>query len=160
MGMDVFGKDPSSEKGKYFRSNVWYWRPLWEYCSSVAPKLTNKVKYAGSNDGDGLDAANSVALANVLYLKISSGHTRDFEVKWQKAIDDAPLVKCDFCQQGLRKWEAGSINNDTDQDVYKTCNSCNGTGLVKDMISWYPFSADLVKEFADFLIDSGGFEIW
>ena len=28
MGMDVFGKNPTSEVGKYFRRNVWHWRRL------------------------------------------------------------------------------------------------------------------------------------
>jgi hypothetical protein len=39
MGMDVYGKDAVSEKGEYFRNNVWYWRPLWNYCIEVAPDL-------------------------------------------------------------------------------------------------------------------------
>jgi hypothetical protein len=28
MGMDVYGKEPKSDKGEYFRNNVWWWRPL------------------------------------------------------------------------------------------------------------------------------------
>ena len=32
MGMDVFGKNPTDEKGAYFRNNVWFWHPLWDYC--------------------------------------------------------------------------------------------------------------------------------
>lgn len=26
MGMDVYGKEPTSETGKYFRNNVWWWQ--------------------------------------------------------------------------------------------------------------------------------------
>ena len=28
MGMDVYGRDPDSPAGKYFRANVWSWRPI------------------------------------------------------------------------------------------------------------------------------------
>ena len=28
MGMDVVGRNPSTEAGKYFRANVWSWRPI------------------------------------------------------------------------------------------------------------------------------------
>jgi hypothetical protein len=28
MGMDVYGRNPTSEAGKYFRANVWSWRPI------------------------------------------------------------------------------------------------------------------------------------
>ena len=28
MGMDVWGKNPSGPEGKYFRANIWSWRPI------------------------------------------------------------------------------------------------------------------------------------
>ena len=28
MGMDVYGRNPDSQAGKYFRANVWSWRPI------------------------------------------------------------------------------------------------------------------------------------
>jgi hypothetical protein len=28
MGMDVFGRNPDSKAGEYFRANVWSWRPI------------------------------------------------------------------------------------------------------------------------------------
>ena len=35
MGMDVYGREPEKELGKYFRSNVWWWRPLWNYTAEI-----------------------------------------------------------------------------------------------------------------------------
>jgi hypothetical protein len=35
MGMDVYGKAPTVEEGKYFRNNLWWWRPLWTYVEEV-----------------------------------------------------------------------------------------------------------------------------
>jgi hypothetical protein len=54
MGMDVHGLKPKNPKGEYFRNNCWWWRPLWTYSQQVCPKITSKVKYGQSNDGDGL----------------------------------------------------------------------------------------------------------
>jgi hypothetical protein len=34
MGMDVYG-----ESGNYFRNNVWWWRPLANYCQAIAPHI-------------------------------------------------------------------------------------------------------------------------
>jgi hypothetical protein len=28
MGMDIYGRHLTSEAGKYFRANVWSWRPI------------------------------------------------------------------------------------------------------------------------------------
>ena len=37
MGMDVYGRAPTSESGEYFRANVWSWHPIWNYCEVLAP---------------------------------------------------------------------------------------------------------------------------
>src|SRR5262252_5176839 len=72
MGFDVHGRAPSSEVGTYFRNNVWYWRPLANYISEVAPSLyTDKVwQY---NDGKGLNAADAAKLALILETELKSG---------------------------------------------------------------------------------------
>lgn len=48
MGMDVIGERPKSAKGKYFRNNWWFWRPLWfltcKVCDGI---LVDEEKEAG-----------------------------------------------------------------------------------------------------------------
>jgi hypothetical protein len=66
MGMDVYGTEPKNEKGAYFRNNVWWWRPLWEYCEFVAPELTCTVENGYSNDVDGLDGEDAKDIAKAL----------------------------------------------------------------------------------------------
>jgi hypothetical protein len=39
MGMDVYGKKPTTEEGKYFRNNIWFWGMLAEYIYEVAPTI-------------------------------------------------------------------------------------------------------------------------
>ncbi|OFV94791.1 MAG: hypothetical protein A3H28_03040 [Acidobacteria bacterium RIFCSPLOWO2_02_FULL_61_28] len=36
MGMDVFGRAPTTEAGEYFRNSGTWWYPLAEYCCEVA----------------------------------------------------------------------------------------------------------------------------
>ena len=65
MGMDVYGIAPEKEWGEYFRSNVWWWRPLWDYTAEIdrfyaeqkdANQLISKELYKSGhyNDGEGL----------------------------------------------------------------------------------------------------------
>ena len=81
MGMDVFGKNPKSKEGEYFRNNVWWWRPLAIYCYEVAPDIAARCKYWGSNDGDGLGKEDSIRLAELLQAEIDSGRCRQYANK-------------------------------------------------------------------------------
>ena len=75
MGMDVIGK----KEGSYFRNNVWWWRPLWNYCLKVSPTICGKVENAQSNDGDGLNADDSKALASILKNCIEDGTCEQYK---------------------------------------------------------------------------------
>ena len=66
MGMDVHGQQPDSPAGEYFRANVWSWKPIADYCLRVAPRIVGKIQYLYSNDGDGLNGADSKRLAAIL----------------------------------------------------------------------------------------------
>lgn len=92
MGMDVIGKAPANETGEYFRNNVWWWRPLWNYCEVVAPELTKSVKYAQTNDGDGLKAKESVLLSKLLFNEIESGRTAEYAARYYKELAELPVV--------------------------------------------------------------------
>ena len=82
MGMDVYGKNPENESGEYFRNNVWWWRPLAEYVCSIAPDITKHCEYWQTNDGDGLNEAHSIQLAEKIKDK-----------EQQKGIGDAVYGK-------------------------------------------------------------------
>ena len=66
MGMDVYGRAPEKEWGEYFRSNVWWWRPLWDYTTQIdrfysEQKDANRLiseelhKSGHINESDGLE---------------------------------------------------------------------------------------------------------
>ncbi|MGE5761853.1 MAG: hypothetical protein ACM37V_15995 [Gemmatimonadota bacterium] len=151
MGMDVYGKKPTAEVGRYFRNNVWYWHPLWDYVTEVSPDLAAKVEYAYSNTGDGLGARDSETLARILTAELDSGRTAEYESQYKATIAALPDDECWHCH-GTGTW--------TEVAVRTGCNVCAGTGKVRPWAAWKSFVADNVAEFRDFVAASGGFEIW
>lgn len=149
MGMDVYGKNATSEKGQYFRNNVWWWRPLWNYCLSVS-YVAQQVEGGHYNNGDGLDADDAKMLAETLFAEINAGRTLQYEQEYTAFLKALPDEECDLCKgSGFR----------TDAIVTGECNGCQGKGQRRPWDTHYPFSVENVREFAEFLQDSGGFEI-
>lgn len=157
MGMDVYGKEAISEKGTYFRANVWYWHPLWEFCCTLRPSLEDEVPYGHSNDGDGLDGENAIQLSELLTDSLSSGFALRYITERQEILDKLPLEECQFCEgTGIRTDEVGVS---LEMPEKKTCNGCQGKGQKKSFETNYHIDAETIKEFAEFLKDCGGFEI-
>ena len=172
MGMDVMGKNARSEKGEYFRNNVWWWRPLWGYCLDIHPDLAGKVEYGHSNDGDGLDGDDARDLGLRLIMDIERGTTAEYEQAYREQLASLPMEDCEWCgATGIRTDEVGVENGmptqaleaDVASIVGRThgyCNACGGYGKRESWLANYPFSVDNVRRFAEFLLDCGGFEIW
>ena len=78
MGMDVMGVDPVSERGAYFRRNIWGWHPLWTAVANIAPDIAQNVPLAHSNDGDGLDGEDSRRLADRLDEALNNGEADSY----------------------------------------------------------------------------------
>ena len=171
MGMDVIGKAPVNETGEYFRNNVWYWRPLWNYCEYVAPELTKSVKHGHSNDGDGLNAEEALLLGRMLFSEVVSGRAESYAVAYRQELADLALVDCELCQAtGIRGADSPHGIDQSDKELspehqalydrtHGWCNGCDGAGNKPHFATNYPFSVENVKEFAEFLQYSGGFSI-
>ena len=112
----------SINKGIYFRNNCWWWRPLWNYCYSIADDLISEELYESGhhNSGDGLDDYNAQRLGQRLLEEIEKGNTKAYQTNYQQMIEELD-----------------------DKDFNKS----------------YPFDVDNVKRFAEFCLESGGFEI-
>lgn len=149
MGMDVYGTN-----GTYFRNNVWWWHPLWNYCCLVAPEICDGVKYGHTNDGDGLNRVNSVALAEILRAEIKSGATAKYSREYAKAQKALPDEPCNICGGTGKRKEPPAVGPGKIK-----CNGCGGKGRVRPFGTNYPFSVENVREFAAFLEKCGGFEI-
>ena len=112
----------NANKGIYFRNNCWWWRPLWNYCYSIADDLISEELYESGhhNDGSGLDDYNAQRLGQRLLEEIEKGNTKAYQTNYQQMIEELD-----------------------DKDFNKS----------------YPFDVDNVKAFAEFCLESGGFEI-
>lgn len=154
MGMDVYGKKPTSEVGQYFRNNVWWWRPLAEYCFVVAPEIASKCTHWGTNDGDGLGTRDAKKLAAALRAKIADGHTEAWGAIRKAELDRLPDEDCSICGGTGCRLPAPQIGPGPE-----LCNACEGKGRVRPWDTHYPFSVENVMEFAAFLEDCGGFKI-
>lgn len=176
MGMDVYGNDPSEKAGEYFRNNVWWWHPLWNYCETVAPELTDLVKDAHTNDGDGLNDDDSIKLAFALEEQVNCGATARYEEQYSKKFRKLADEPCSTCKgTGFRKEFpedtvafASMISGfDYVGPGKEPCTRCDTSGkarpyetfCAKHGISAYPFSEDNVKKFIEFLRYCGGFQI-
>lgn len=150
MGMDVYGKDPSGEDGKYFRNNVWWWRPLADYIITRHAQIAAPCAYWHTNDGDGLDADDAKRLGEALKKDLADGTVAAYIAIRQAEIDAMPNEPCIHC--------AGTGQRD-DKYVKGKCNGCDGAGSVRPFDTHYPMSEENVREFANFCTQSGGFEI-
>jgi hypothetical protein len=177
MGMDVFGNNPVSEQGEYFRANVWWWSPLADYCCQVAPEISARCRYWHSNDGDGLDARDAVALAEALQRELTIGRTAAYKKIRASKLEMMPDEPCEICDgTGIRK-PLPACDPDADlEDIFSgppaelgagdprnggfKCNGCDGTGTVRPWATNYPFDVEIVEKFAAFLRECGGFQIW
>lgn len=63
MGMDVYGRNPKSKDGEYFRANVWSWRPIHELIEKANVLPQKMLEEMAFNDGAGPDDEQALLLA-------------------------------------------------------------------------------------------------
>lgn len=172
MGMDVIGKNQESAVGSYFRRNVWGWRPLWQYVETVHADIAEKVEYAGSNDGDGLNGEDSRALAKRLREDLEDGTVARYVAERNEWLAGLPRQECQWCEgTGIRRDAIGLDMGMPERELapevqvltgrtHGYCNGCTGYGSQPHWDTNYWLEEQDVKDFADFLEECDGFEIW
>ena len=159
-GMDIYGRKPTGERGKYFRNDVWWWGPLAATATCIAPDICAPCKHWHTNDRDGLDAAGALALAEALQKEINANRTDAYARRYASDQEMMPNEPCSMCagtgvrtsgpHRGAGYLKEGGIK----------CNRCQGNGYARPWASDYAFSTDNVASFAAFLRESGGFVIF
>jgi hypothetical protein len=68
MGFDIVGLAPKNDTGRYFRNNVWWWRPLQALITILcADELTEEeTRELGFNDGYKYSAEKAALIAERL----------------------------------------------------------------------------------------------
>src|SRR5262245_4697699 len=87
MGMDVCGKMPTSRVGRYFGRVFWAWHSLADCVLALAPVEASGCRDWHRNNGDGLDAAQSVKLADKLDALIESGAVAGYIEKFGLQVE-------------------------------------------------------------------------
>ena len=175
MGMDVYGLEPRKEKGEYFRNNVWWWRPLWDFVTHIdelyseeknANRLISEEMYHSGhcNDGVGLETQEDCdELLNRLGWAIEEGLAdhREKEVKeeMEKAKQHNKFIekqRKDFQAKMKKKLgkEVAPIKYPK-EDLKKW----EKISMQEDYSAHYPFTKENVEEFCEFLENCGGFSI-
>jgi hypothetical protein len=68
MGFDIFGVEPSSKAGRYFRNNIWWWRPLQALIFMTCEDIltVEEARELGYNNGFAYSKEQAEAIAHRL----------------------------------------------------------------------------------------------
>ena len=154
MGMDVSGRRPDNDTGKYFRANVWSWRPLWDITRAVAPDIVTADIYDACqlNDGQGVEGA---IRCKELAVRLRGSNYVEQIQALDKVNESTPNEACEICDGTGKRLPppdcgAGKI----------PCNGCEHTGWKRPISTWYSTNREHFEGWIEFLDHCGGFEVW
>jgi hypothetical protein len=134
MGMDVYGRNPAGPEGVYFRASISKWPVLVKIITTLCPQETVGCKHWHTNDGDGLNSAQALALGNAIEQKLRSGEVA-------AALRD-PVITCQ-----------------AEPPIIAAIEQAFGGQLVS-LLCDEDVDETYVAKFASFVRASGGFAIW
>ena len=152
--------------GHYFRNNVWYWRPLWQFVmSSCDDILTDEdCEEGSSNGGHEISEDKALAIADKID-ELDKNGTIDFYSKRVEEIrkkGEKHNKKIEVKKETLRKKVNSHMESDKIVPAHYPEPYKSMWDKLQDQEDWgahYPFDADNVREFGKFCKESGGFEI-
>tara|TARA_R100000458_G_C8201843_1_gene192128 strand:+ start:278 stop:793 length:516 start_codon:yes stop_codon:yes gene_type:complete len=123
--------------GRYFRVNVWGWRPIWGFVCNVCDEiLTEKdCEYGHYNGGHKISKTKAVKIAKKIKKLDKDNIIKGYETLTNEKVNAA--------REYNERWEV-AIEQDS---------------RLRDWTASYPFSRDLILKFANFCEQSGGFTI-
>ena len=153
--------------GVYFRNNVWWWRPLWEYVCTICDDIISDEEMNGGcvNDGILINENKATSIAKRLSEKIADGSVQEYEQEFMSRVLQAKAdnEEVDKETKALRE----EVIKATGDKKIAPCDYPKKYKTRYDKIrakeNWdghYPFNTKNVEQFAKFCNESGGFEIW
>ncbi|MGH9510807.1 MAG: hypothetical protein ACRD2U_01590 [Terriglobales bacterium] len=135
MTVDLFGLKAVNKTGKFFSNTYWLWGPLWDYvaneCSDI---LTKKDIYLGQgNNGHKISRTKATKIGKRMYELLITGKTKAYAKSLRRS--------------GLSKLKSPGLD------------AVRGVARALGVSGRPQFSVANVKDFADFCVTSGGFEI-
>lgn len=156
----------NNNPGSYFRNNVWWWRPLWQFtCEHCEDILSVEDMNGGSfNDGHIITEDKAIAIAERLKEALEQPETQIYLDNHMKAMEKAKKHN-EMIEQEKKALDeiAVAITGDKDiapndypKDLKKKFDELMDQ---RDWASSYPISRENIKNFAIFAEQSGGFSI-
>ena len=152
--------------GAYFRNNVWWWRPLWQFtCEHCEDILTEDDMNAGCyNDNYMITEDKAIAIAKRLKEALETPETQAYLDNHMKAMEKAKKHNQAIDKEKKALDEiAVAITGDKDiapinypKDLKKKFDELMDQ---RDWASSYPINKDNIEHFAEFAEQSGGFRI-
>lgn len=142
--------------GSYYRSNVWWWRAMWDYVCNVCDDiLTDKdMEGGGYNDGYKISKTKAKKIASRIRKLDKQGKIMEYELEYKTHISSLQKEECAICEGTGKRQDPPNIGAGT-----LRCNGCKGEGKKDNWECNYPFESQIVVNFARFCEESGGFEI-
>ena len=147
------------------------WGHFADLCFSIAPAVSATCKHWYTNDGDGLNADQTIKLAGSLETRILDGTVDEHIAARLFLANSLPDEICKYCNGtgirtdaiGLKFGFSSKPIQDPDHPRYAQsgwCNGCDGKGHLRPFDSHYDLTKQTVEELTSFLRTSGGFRIW
>lgn len=133
MGMDVYGLQPRSRVGEYFRASIWEWPTVLEAISATGVLPQERVDALSFNDGARVSAEEAERLADALagLMEVDPVPARPVE-----SISHLVQLADQVLYQLVREMPKGEVIVSKSDDE------------------------TLLKRFIEFLRNCGGFEVW
>jgi len=147
---EVFEK---ANPGTYFRNNVWWWRPLWEYVCLICTEVMREedIIAGDNNSGHIIPEKITTEMSVLLGMSIKNNDHIKYEESYKERIESLPMDRCNLCHG------TGKRN---DSFFKGECNKCRGEGVVSNFATNYPFHAKNVENFFSFISECGGMQIF
>ena len=85
---DIKEQYEEDNPGYYFRNNVWWWRPLWNFVAGMCDDiLTEKdIEHGSFNDGHKISKTKAAKIAKRLFKLIEEGTIKKYEKMYKQQI--------------------------------------------------------------------------
>jgi len=166
MGFDLYSLvNHKTDKGEYFRNNVWWWRRLADFVCEHTGVIDEKDKPEWQSNGGhevSEEQAKQIALQLKALIKDGTVSKAIIEVEQEMEVAEKNNKFVDICHKMLKdKVEKQSGKKDIahidytkdDHDTWDWIQSKYSYG------SSYPFTMENVQEFIEFCEQSNGFRI-
>jgi len=95
-------KHEDDNPGIYFRNNVWWWRPLWDFTCYYVGCLTDKDHQEGHSNGGHIISANKAKQIAVTLKELLEGGEVNLYKAWHENQEESSEYKYPFNEDNVK----------------------------------------------------------